>query len=72
MVVCPVRGAYNHIDVSLLKKEKSPLKVLFDQYIGLLNPCISFTFYRSPRNFRFCPELSDGEKYNHRYMSPQD
>ena len=41
---------------------KSPLKILDDQHMVLLNPFICFTFRSSSKKFKFCVELSNGDK----------
>ena len=41
------------------------------EHLRLLNPYIGLKFLSSLRSYNFFPKFPDGDKYNHRYMSPR-
>ena len=50
---------------------KKPLKFPVERHLEWLNAYICFKLLSTLRNFNFSPELSDGDVYNQRYMSPR-
>ena len=72
MVICPVRRTYNHVQIFFASEWKNRVKTSKSSNIlQLLYPYICLIFRNSFRYLNFRPELSDGDMYNHRYMSPR-
>ena len=63
----------NHVQIFFVKTEwKNRVKTSkFSHSLQLLYPYICLMFLNSLRYLNFRPELSDGDMYNHRYISPR-
>ena len=75
LLVCPkcrVRGTYIHLWIFFCSKMKKGFKITSRAKFGRLNVYISSKLLSSQRKYKFYPELSHGDMYNKRYMSPGD
>ena len=57
MVICPVRGTYNHVQIFFAQQRKKAFKLVSPKNLWLINPYSCFKFLSWLRNSNFYPPI---------------